>query len=50
MSKITPIYQEAANSGAPLPDNIDINVRSWHAADKLTGLNFCFERGAEVSS
>lgn len=50
LQAITPFYQEAAISGVPLPDNIDINVRSWHAADKLTPLNVCFVREADVSS
>ncbi|MCE1506963.1 MULTISPECIES: hypothetical protein, partial [Enterobacter cloacae complex] len=26
------------------------NVRSWHKADKLSGLKVCGERGAEASS
>ncbi|HBR1414650.1 TPA: hypothetical protein L9L57_005690 [Klebsiella pneumoniae] len=33
IQKSTPFDQEAAISGVPLPENTDINVRSWHKAD-----------------
>lgn len=32
IQKSTPFDQEAAISGVPLPENTDINVRSWHGA------------------
>jgi len=33
LQAITPFYQEAAISGVPPPESIDINVSSWHRAN-----------------